>query len=83
MRAAYSGHPVSRQEAVHLAAYLAEVDEETGDGRAAIAPPPGGGAWIGWGGFAAAVLFLGAMVPLYRGRNRGVRARLVRRAHQR
>jgi mono/diheme cytochrome c family protein len=83
MRAAYGSRPVTRQEAVHLAAYLAEVDEETGDGRAAIFAAPNTAAWIGWGGTGAAVLFLAAMVLLYRGRNRGVRARLVRRAHQR
>jgi mono/diheme cytochrome c family protein len=83
MRAAYGSRPVTRQEAVHLAAYLEEVDEETGDGRAAIAAAPNTAAWIGWGGTGAAALFLGAMVLLYRGRNRGVRARLVRRAHQR
>lgn len=83
MRAAYASHPVTRQEAVHLAAYLEEVDEETGDGRAAIAVAPNTAAWIGWGGTGAAALFLAAMVLLYRGRNRGVRARLVRRAHQR
>lgn len=83
MRAAYGSRPVTRQEAIHLAAYLEEVDEETGDGRAALAAAPDTAAWIGWGGTGAAVLFLGAMVLLYRGRNRGVRAGLVRRAHQR
>jgi mono/diheme cytochrome c family protein len=83
MRASYGSRPVTRQEAIHLAAYLEEVDEETGDGRAAIAAAPNTAAWIGWGGTGAAALFLAAMVLLYRGRNRGVRARLVRRAHQR
>jgi cytochrome c2 len=83
MRASYASHPVTRQEAIHLAAYLEEVDEETGDGRAAIAAAPNTAAWIGWGGTGAAALFLAAMVLLYRGRNRGVRARLVRQAHQR
>ena len=83
MRASYASRPVTRQEAIHLAAYLEEVDEETGDGRAATAAAPNTAAWIGWGGTGAAVLFLAAMVLLYRGRNRGIRARLVRRAHQR
>lgn len=84
MRAAYASHPVTRQEAVHLAAYLERVDEETGD-RAGAATPVATriGAFIGWAGFAAAALFLAAMVFLYRDRNRGVRAGLVRRAHQR
>lgn len=80
MRAAYADHPVTRQEAVHLAAYLEEVDEAAGDERAAAGAA---GVPIGWWGAAAAALFLGAMVLLYRGRNRGVRARLVQRAHQR
>jgi cytochrome c2 len=83
MRASYASRPVTRQEAIHLAAYLEEVDEETGDGRAAIFAAPKTAAWIGWGGTGAAALFLAAMVLLYRGRNRGVRSRLVRRAHQR
>jgi cytochrome c2 len=83
MRASYASRPVTRQEAIHLAAYLAEVDEESGDGRAATAAAPNTAAWIGWGGTGAAALFLAAMVLLYRGRNRGVRARLVRRANQR
>lgn len=83
MRAAYAEHPVTRQEAVHLAAYLEEVDEEAGEGRLSTARSTGPAAAIGWWGSGAAALFLGAMVLLYRGRNRGVRARLVRRAHQR
>ncbi len=86
MRAAYAGHAVTRQEAVHLAAYLEEVDQEAADdGRAEAAaaariPLP---ARIGLWGFAAAALFLAAMVLLYRGRVRGVRAGLVQKAHQR
>jgi cytochrome c2 len=82
MRAAYADHPVTRQEAVHLAAYLAEVEAEAGEGRRAPAAGSRAEA-IGWWGGGTAVLFLGAMVLLYRGRNRGIRARLVRRAHQR
>lgn len=84
MRAAYASHPVTRQEAVHLAAYLEEVDAEAGDRRPlAAAPPAPLQARIGLWGFAAAALFLGAMVVLYRGRVRGVRADLVRKVHQR
>lgn len=86
MRAAYSGHPVTRQEAVHLAAYLEAAEAQAGDGRDspdATAAGAGMGAAVGWGGSGAAALFLAAMVLLYRGRNRGVRARLVRRAHRR
>lgn len=80
MRAAYAGHPVTRQEAVHVAAYLEEA--EAGQGRRAPAAGSRAEA-IGWWGGGAAILFLGAMIVLYWGRNRGVRARLVRRAHQR
>jgi len=80
MRAAYSGHPVSRQEAVHVAAYLEEVDQDAAAGRpvAAGTVPP-----VGWWGGAAAAIVLASLSVVYRGRNRGVRARLVRRAHQR
>lgn len=82
MRAAYADHPVTRQEAVHLAAYLEEVEAEAGDGRRA--PTAGSRAEaIGWWGGGTAFLFLAAMIFLYRGRNRGIRSRLVRRASQR
>jgi mono/diheme cytochrome c family protein len=84
MRAAYASYPVTRQEAVHLAAYLKEVGEGAADRPAGAATPPAPLATrIGLWGFAAAALFLAAMVLLYRGRVRGVRAGLVRRAHQR
>lgn len=82
MRAAYADHPITRQEAVHLAAYLEEVDGAAGEGRRPAAAGSRAEA-IGWWGGGAAVLFLAAMIVLYRGRNRGVRARLVQRARQR
>jgi mono/diheme cytochrome c family protein len=80
MRAAYRDHPVTRQEAVHVAAYLAAL-EPPAEGAAAAAPPAGPP--IGaWGGGIAAVL-LAAMLLVYRGRNRGVRGPLVAAARRR
>jgi hypothetical protein len=81
MRAAYRDHPVTRQEAVHLAAYLAEL-EPPAEGSAAAAPPPAGPPIGAWGGGLAAVL-LAAMLLVYRGRNRGVRRPLVAAARRR
>jgi mono/diheme cytochrome c family protein len=83
MRAAYARHPVTRQEALHLAAYLQELDGEAGDGRAGAAAARRPAVRLGLWGSAGAALFLAAMVLFYRDRNRGVRARLVRRARQR
>lgn len=78
MRAAYAERPVTRQEAIHLAAYLMELAEEKDAAAAAPPAPP-----VGWWGAAAAGLFLLAMVVLYRGRVRGVRAPMVRQATRR
>lgn len=81
MKAAYGERPVTRQEAVHLAAYLEELGEEVGDGEeaAAAAPPSPVGLW----GAAAAAVLVASLLFLYRGRNRGVRAELVRAAMRR
>jgi mono/diheme cytochrome c family protein len=81
MRAAYRDHPVTRQEAVHLAAYLAAL-EPPAEGAAAAAVPPAGPPIGAWGGGIAAVL-LAAMLLVYRGRNRGVRGPLVAAARRR
>lgn len=82
MRAAYREHPVTRQEAVHVAAYLAAL-EPPAEGPAAAAAAPTAGPPIGaWGGGLAAVL-LAAMAVVYRGRNRGVRGPLVAAARRR
>ena len=84
MRAAYGDRPVTRQEALHLAAYLEEVSERAEDAEEAGAPAgPVAGAPFAWWGAGATLLFLAAMAWLYRGRNRGVRAALVREAHSR
>lgn len=77
MKAAYGNRPVTRQEAVHVTAYLMELSEED---EAAAEPTP---APVGWWGAAVAGLFLLAMVVLYRGRVRGVRAPMVREATRR
>lgn len=84
MRAAYRDHPVSRQEAIHVVAYLAGLappegtSTDTAAGTAGSAGPP-----IGAWGAALALAFLAAMAVVYRGRNRGVRAPLVRAAGRR
>lgn len=84
MKASYGNRPVTRQEALHLAAYLEQVSERAADGEEAGTPAaPPAGARFAWWGAGAALLFLAAMIWLYRGRNRGVRAALVREAHSR
>ncbi len=84
MRAVYARHPVTRQEAVHLAAYLAELAKAADKASpGAAAAGDGAGSRSGLWGTAIAVLALLAVALVYRGRNRGVRARLVREAHQR
>jgi mono/diheme cytochrome c family protein len=79
MQAAYGERPVSRQEAVHLAAYLVAVAADPAppaDGAGAAVPV---GAW----GTGLAAAFLAAMAFLYRGRHRGSRRPLVRQAMRR
>lgn len=81
MKAAYAAHPVTRQEAVHLTAYLMQIAPSRQEAAAGFAEAAGGpvGAW----GAGVAVVFLLAMWVLYRGRVRGVRASLVREATRR
>jgi mono/diheme cytochrome c family protein len=81
MRAAYGERPVTRQEALHLAAYLAQVSRQASDSP--VAARAASSARVGSWGTAGAVLFLLAMAVLYRGRLRGVRAPLVRQARRR
>lgn len=83
MRAAYAEHPVTRQEAVHVAAYLMQLSRQQAVAETSAATVPAGGAPVGVWGTGAAVLFLLAMMALYRGRVRGVRAALVREATRR
>ncbi len=84
MKAAYRGHPVTRQEAVHLAAWLTSLAPAEGE---AAAPPAGATAGgvvpVGAWGAAAAAAFGVLMVFLYRRRQRGVRRNLVRAAMRR
>lgn len=95
MKAAYQGHPVTKQEAVHLVAYLEEISPpaaEEGDGdRGAAAParPAAPTTPIGtWGTVLAVLVLLTLTVPLLssrgrrRMRGRGVRAALVERARR-
>lgn len=71
MRSAYLNHPVTRQEAIHLTAYL-EKGEIGGTGTAPYPSP-----YVFGGGVAA--LALASMALLYRQRNRGVRQALLAR----
>lgn len=91
MRAAYGDHPVSRQEAVHLVAYLEQVAPEqaedaeakAGAESAAAGPPVGT-----WGTALAVLVLLTLALPLVRSRGRrrlagrGVRAELVEKARR-
>lgn len=71
MAAAYRTHPVTKQEALHLAKYL----ESAGTAAPiATAPPPV--AFVGLGAAALAVAGIGV---LYRTRSAGTRKRLIRR----
>ena len=72
MRAAYEEHSVTREEAVDVAAYLENVAVGRQTGRDAAS--------IGGMGTLAAAVAMGALVLVYRRRNRGVRRRLVARA---
>ncbi|GMU91062.1 MAG: hypothetical protein AMXMBFR4_01200 [Candidatus Hydrogenedentota bacterium] len=75
MQVAYANGPVSKQETVHLVKYLETVSKEP---PAAVRVPPIHG--IGTVGAAAIIALMGVS---YRGRNRGVRARLVQAATRR
>lgn len=75
MQVAYANCPVSKQETVHLVKYLETVSNEP---PAAVRMPPLHG--ISTVGAAAIIALLGVS---YRGRNRGVRARLVQAATRR
>ena len=91
MKAAYEDHPVSRQEAVHLVAYLERVspekpsdeDGETEGAGAAGGPPVGT-----WGTALAALVLVTLAFPLARSRSRrrlagrGVRAELVKKSRR-
>jgi hypothetical protein len=93
MRAAYRDHPVTHEEAVHLAAFLSSVGPEgapagsTADAGPAGDPPrsPAPAAAFplaGWG-LGVALGCLALVAALYRNREQrggGVRARLLRRA---
>lgn len=71
MSAAYRDHKVTKQEALHLAAYLKAVDAE---------PPPARATGVPMLGAAGAAACLGAIGYLFRGRHREpLRARLTRR----
>lgn len=93
MQAAYRDHPVSRQEAVHLVAYLEEVSAaRDGTVKAADAPDaPDASATpvnpvTAWGAALALAVLVLLTLPLLRHRDRrrlagrGVRAALVRKA---
>lgn len=77
MQAAYREHPVSRQEAVHLVAYLEEIAPEKGSPSSPVSL---------WGTLAAVAILASLTLPLVRRRSRrrlagrGVRAALVDKA---
>ncbi len=76
MQAAYAGHPVGEQEAVHLAAYLGAAAARSG-----AAAAQAGVSLFGPAGAGLGLLALGAFVWRLRRADRpGTRARLVRRA---
>ena len=72
MRAAYERHPITPEEAGHLARYF-EVAATKSHTSFQIPPTSAIGAM-------GAILVLGAMGGAYRNRKRGTRARLVREA---
>lgn len=72
MSAAYRDHPVTKQEALHLAKFLAAAGETR-----SLRPDPPVTAY----GAAVAVVVLGALALLYRKRASGVRQNLLRRRH--
>lgn len=71
MAAAYRAHPVTKQEALHLAKYLEGVATATPPAR-----PPLPSGLIGLG---ASVLVVGGLGLAYRTRSAGTRKRLIRR----
>ena len=79
MKAAYTGKPVTAQEAVHLVAFFKSAAEE-----AAAAPPPSDGLLAVHAGAGAIVLAAAGIVFIAaRTRRAGVRARMVRDASRR
>ncbi|SRR5579885_137301 len=70
MKAAYREHPVTKKEALDLTAYFVSLQQPHNKGKAAPVPLYGA---------AIAALSMGAIAFGYRGRNRGIRARLERR----
>jgi ubiquinol-cytochrome c reductase cytochrome c subunit len=73
MKAAYGAHPVTQQEAIHLAAFIAAPTATSG-------PPPGEQSVLHSAAAGAVVALLGAVALLFRARRDGVRSRVVRRA---
>jgi ubiquinol-cytochrome c reductase cytochrome c subunit len=73
MKAAYATHPVTQQEAIHLAAFFTAPTATNG-------PAPGGQSVLHSAAAGAVVAFLGAVALLFRARREGVRSRVVRRA---
>jgi len=74
MSAAFRRHPITPQEAVHLAAYLEAL---SANGREA----PDVSGLVTVAGLLAALLLFAAIPFYYRGRTTGVRARLLRNRH--
>lgn len=72
MRSAYASHPVTRPEALHLAAFLQEIQDSAG--------APDSQFPVLWMAVAAALLFFGCTTLFYRNRNTGTRRRLVHKA---
>ena len=68
MNPIYKRHPVTKQEAMHLAAFVKQPGTENG-----AAP-------VGWWGALGAVLFLGGMALFAQGRKASTRIRLMRNA---
>lgn len=75
MRAAYANRPITTQEAIHLAAWLAEPEAPS---STAMTFPPA--PVIGAAAAFMSAAFLVMMTMIYRRRGSGVRARLVRSA---
>ena len=73
MRGAYATHPVTQQEAIHLAAFIAAPSATNG-------PATSGQSVLHSAAAGAVVAFLGAVALLFRARRGGVRSRIVRRA---
>jgi hypothetical protein len=83
MRSAYRDHPVTHEEAVHLAAFLTSAGSAAGDGsETGAAGGTGGFPLAPWGSGVAlgCLALLGALYRNRRQRGGGVRARLLRRA---